>query len=374
MLSKFDYKRPATIEEALGYLETPGGNMIMSGGTDLLVQIRSKMCKPDVVVDITRIPELKRVQDASENIFIGGAVTFSEIMEDPIIDRYLPLLKQASMQFGSPLIRNLGTIAGNIQTASPAGDGLIALFTLMAEVVLISTKRERKIPITDFIVGPKKTSKEPNEIIKGFQISKKKYDFNRFFKIGKRNALAISIVNGGILQYFGIDFRFWKGNIGRQKVMGLFGNVNYFAEYLILPLSLTIGLILSKNKIFSKFFLLLALLAMSLTLFFTFTRGSYLAIAITIPVMLFLYFKSAKNEQGKKFYIKIVLLFLLLTIIALAIIYIPHPLNKKGTTLGKLRSRVTIEALTSGSSTLRRIAIWKCTWMMIKDYPYRVLV
>lgn len=203
MLSKFDYKRPATIEEALEYLETPGKNMVISGGTDLLVQIRSKMCKPDVVVDITRIPELKRIQDDSENIFIGGTVTFSEIMEDPIIDRYLPLLKQASMQFGSPLIRNLGTIAGNTQTASPAGDGLIALFTLMAEVVLISTKRERKVPITDFIIGPKKTSKEPNEIIKGFQISKKKYDFNRFFKIGKRNALAISIVNGGIMINFG---------------------------------------------------------------------------------------------------------------------------------------------------------------------------
>lgn len=173
----------------------------------------------------------------------------------------------------------------------------------------------------------------------------------------------------GILQYFGIDFRFWKGNIGRQKVMGLFGNVNYFAEYLILPLSLTMGLFLVKNKIFNKFFLLLALLAMGLTLLFTFTRGSYLAIAITIPIMSFLYFKSAKNEKSKKFYIKIVLAFLLLTIIALALIYVPHPLNRGNTVLGKLKSRVTIKTLTSGSSTLRRIATWKFTWMMIKDYP-----
>ena len=172
----------------------------------------------------------------------------------------------------------------------------------------------------------------------------------------------------GILQYYGIDFRVWERDIGRQRVMGVFGNVNYFAEYLIFPLSLSIGLILSKNKIFNKFFLILGLLAMGLALLFTFTRGSYLAIAITIPMMLFLYFKSAKNEKDKKFYMKIALLFLLLTIIAIALIYVPHPLNKKGTTLGKLRSRVTIETLTSDSSILNRIAIWKYTWMMIEDY------
>ena len=173
----------------------------------------------------------------------------------------------------------------------------------------------------------------------------------------------------GILQYLGIDFKFWAGNVRRQRVMGLFGNVNYFAEYLILPLSLTIGLILTKNKIFNKFFLLLALLAMGLTLLFTFTRGSYLAIVIAIPVMLLLYFTSAVTEQTKKLYKKIILIFLLLIIIAIALIYIPHPLNRKGTTLGTLKSRVTIETLTSSSSILRRVAIWKCTWMMIEDYP-----
>ena len=173
----------------------------------------------------------------------------------------------------------------------------------------------------------------------------------------------------GILQYLGIDFEFWEGNVGRQRVMGLFGNVNYFAEYLILPLSLTIGLIFAKNTIFNKLFLFIALFVMGLALLLTFTRGSYLAIAITIPVILFLYFKSSANKQNKLFYKKIILYFILLAIIALAIIYIPHPLNREDSTLGKLRSRVTIESLTSGSSVLRRVATWKFTWMMIEDYP-----
>jgi O-antigen ligase/Flp pilus assembly protein TadD len=174
----------------------------------------------------------------------------------------------------------------------------------------------------------------------------------------------------GILQYLGIDFEFWGGNLaGRRQIFGLFGNVNYFAEYMILPLSLTIGLILSKEKVFNRFFLLLILVIMSTALFLTFTRGSYLAIALSIPVILFLYYRSSSNDTNKQYYKKIILYFLLLVIIALAAIYVPHPLNKKNTPLGKLRNRVTIESLTSGSSILRRVATWKFTWMMVEDYP-----
>jgi len=173
----------------------------------------------------------------------------------------------------------------------------------------------------------------------------------------------------GILQYLGIDFEFWEGNVGRQRVMGLFGNVNYFAEYIILPLSLTIGLILAKNTIFNRIFLFIALIAMGGALVFTFTRGSYLAITIAVPVILLLYFKSASSEKNKTIYKKYILYFLLVAIVALSIIYIPHPLNREGTTLGRLRSRVTLESLTSGGSVLRRVATWKFTWMMIEDYP-----
>ncbi len=173
----------------------------------------------------------------------------------------------------------------------------------------------------------------------------------------------------GILQYFGIDFRVWMRDIDRLKMIGFFGNVNYFAEYLIFLLSLSIGLILSKNKPYNKFFLFLAMLSMGLTLLFTFTRGSYLAMTVAIPMMLLLYVKSVGNEQTKKRYKKTILCFILLAIIALAVIYIPSPLNRQDTILGKLRSRVTIESLTSGESALRRIATWKFTQMMIEDYP-----
>jgi hypothetical protein len=83
----------------------------------------------------------------------------------------------------------------------------------------------------------------------------------------------------GILQYLGIDFEFWAGNIDRNQVFGLFGNVNYFAEFIILPLALSIGLFISRDKIFNRIFLLITLVIMGIALLLTFTRGSLLAIA-----------------------------------------------------------------------------------------------
>ncbi len=184
--------------------------------------------------------------------------------------------------------------------------------------------------------------------------------------------IIVGIIMGayGILQYLGIDFKFWKGNVGRSQVMGLFGNVNYFAEYIILPLMLSLGLFFSKEKIFHRFFLLIALIIMGTTLLLTFTRGSYLAVGITIPVILFLYHQSATGESQKKYYRKLIVYFLLLVMIASALVFIPHPFNKENMPLGKLKNRVSITALTPGDSrdsVLRRIATWKFTWMMIED-------
>ncbi len=172
----------------------------------------------------------------------------------------------------------------------------------------------------------------------------------------------------GILQYLGIDFEFWKGNRGRNQVFGLFGNVNYFAEYIILPLATAVNLFLAREKVFSRSFLLLSVLIMGIALLLTFTRSAYLGIAISILVMLFLFLKNAPHEASKKYYKKVMVYLLLLIIITSAIIYIPHPLNQRNTFLGKLRSRITLDSVISGTSILRRIATWKFTWMMVEDY------
>ena len=172
----------------------------------------------------------------------------------------------------------------------------------------------------------------------------------------------------GILQYQGIDFSFWTGNIGRQNVFGLFGNVNYFAEYLIIPLTIAVPLFfVSRNKI-KKLLLLIGILVMGGSLILTFTRGSYLGFGTSLIFMFFLFISSSGKtfiKENKKFLIVIFLAIILI----ISLIVIPNPLNKPGTVISKIKSRTSVTQLIQGSSIKRRIATWKFTVLMIKDHP-----
>jgi len=172
----------------------------------------------------------------------------------------------------------------------------------------------------------------------------------------------------GIFQYQGIDFAFWKANIGRQQVFGLFGNVNYFAEYLIVPLPLAISLFFVCRNRTKKILLLIGILAIGGSLILTFTRGSYLAIGISSLFMFLLYLVA----QGKSFikeYKKIFIIILAFIILVTFLFAIPNPLNKSGTVISKIKGRISISQFTSGSSLKRREAIWGFTTLMIKDHP-----
>jgi len=172
----------------------------------------------------------------------------------------------------------------------------------------------------------------------------------------------------GILQYMGIDFDFWKGNIARQQVFGLFGNVNYFAEYLIVPLPLVISLFfITRNKT-HKTLLLVGILAMSGSLILTFTRGSYLAIGIS-SIFMFLLYLISRGKSFIKEYKKIFIFALALIILITFLFVLPNPINKPGTVIYKIKGRTSISQFTQSSSLKRRIAIWKFTMLMIKDRP-----
>ena len=171
----------------------------------------------------------------------------------------------------------------------------------------------------------------------------------------------------GIFQYNGIDFSFWARNIGRQQVFGLFGNVNYFAEFLIVPLPIAVSLFFASRNKFKKILLLIATLAMGTSLIATFTRGSYLSFGVSLIFMFFLLLISrGKNfiKNNKKIFI------ILVAIIIITFLFVvPTPLNKSGTVISKINSRISVTQLTQSSSIKRRIAIWKFTVLMIKDHP-----
>ncbi|RLC36261.1 MAG: hypothetical protein DRH33_07300 [Candidatus Nealsonbacteria bacterium] len=172
----------------------------------------------------------------------------------------------------------------------------------------------------------------------------------------------------GILQYRGIDFSFWIRNIGRQQVFGLFGNVNFFAEYLIIPLPIAVSLFFASQNKFKKTLLLIAILAMGTSLIVTFTRSSYLGFGVSLIFMAILFITlQGKNfiKENKKFFIII-----LVTIIIITLLFvIPNPLNKSGTVIYKIKSRVSVAQLSQSFSIGSRIANWKYTTLMIKDNP-----
>ena len=172
----------------------------------------------------------------------------------------------------------------------------------------------------------------------------------------------------GILQYRGIDFSFWIRNIGRQQVFGLFGNVNFFAEYLIIPLPIAVSLFFASQNRFKKILLLIAILAMGTSLIVTFTRSSYLGFGISLIFMATLFITLQDKsfvKENKKLFIIILAAIIIITLLFV----IPNPLNKSGTVIYKIKSRISISQLNQSFSISSRISNWKFTTLMIKDNP-----
>ena len=171
-LNKFQYVKPATLNEAADILYQNGDEAsILNGGTDLLVRMRDKMIKPKVVVDVKAIPELKELKyTEEEGLFIGAAVTMNEIVcSDIILEKY-KILAEAAHEVGSYQLRNRATMTGNVCNASPSGDTIAPLYVLSANIKIFSKEGIKLVPIDDFILGVRKIALKPGEIVVGIQI------------------------------------------------------------------------------------------------------------------------------------------------------------------------------------------------------------
>lgn len=172
---------------------------IIAGGTDLVLEIeRGGHSDKSILIDISRIPDLNTIQFENEEIHIGSLVTHNQAASSPVIQNNAACLAEACYQVGSPQIRNRGTIAGNLLTASPANDTITPLVALDATIVLTSLNGERRVKVADFYTGVRKTLLQKDEILKEIVISAKKNVKSSFYKLALRNAQAISLVNAAI--------------------------------------------------------------------------------------------------------------------------------------------------------------------------------
>ena len=185
-----DVHLPRTLDEALELRAAHPEALPIAGGTDLMVAINFDRVRPEALLDVSRLPELREWRFSGGDVFLGAGVTYTRILHE------LPQLRalaEASRGVGSPQIRNRGTVGGNLGTASPAGESLPVLAAHDAEIGLVAAGgRERWVPWNAFLTGVKTNALGPDELILGARW--RHLDGPQSYsKVGTRNAMVISI-------------------------------------------------------------------------------------------------------------------------------------------------------------------------------------
>ncbi|MGH9292028.1 MAG: FAD binding domain-containing protein, partial [Acidimicrobiales bacterium] len=184
---------PGTLEELMAELAERPAADVLAGGTDLMVEVNFGRHHPGDVVSLARVLELRGWRREGDEIVLGAALTYTDMMELELAS-LLPALAQAARTVGSPQIRNAGTLGGNLATGSPAGDTLPVLLALGARVVCSSTSGERELPIAEFMVGAKRTALQPGEVVSSVRLPVPPPGArHEFLKVGTRNAMVIAV-------------------------------------------------------------------------------------------------------------------------------------------------------------------------------------
>lgn len=197
------YYTPSTLQEAVELLAAHGeGARIVAGATDLILELeRGQRPGVDILVDISRIPGQDQITFDDEGwVHLGPLVTHNHCAGSELIQQRAFTLARACWQVGAPQIRNRGTVAGNIITASPANDAIPPLVALGAQLTLLSVDGERTIPIEDFYTGVRKTVMKDGELMSdiAFPVLAENAR-SMFIKLGLRRAQAISVVNTAVV-------------------------------------------------------------------------------------------------------------------------------------------------------------------------------
>lgn len=202
MLPEFDFLQPKTLPDALSVL-AGADVMPIAGGTNVIADLRAGKHEPVVLVDLSRLAELRGVRRENGHLVVGGGTTITELLRDPLIAQHAPALAQAAQVFANPLIRNRATVGGNLVDASPAADTAPPLLALGAEVELASAAGTRRVPLADFLVGVRRTLRRPDELLTAviWPIPGER-SASAFRKLGLRKADAISVLSAAVAVTF----------------------------------------------------------------------------------------------------------------------------------------------------------------------------
>jgi CO/xanthine dehydrogenase FAD-binding subunit len=184
---------PDRLDDALAALAGDPATTVLAGGTDLMVDVNYGRRRPETVLSLRRVDELRRWRVEGREVVLGATTTYTTMLGAELAG-LLPALAQAARTVGGPQIRNTGTVGGNLATASPAGDTLPVLVAHDATVELASVDGRRIVPVDELIVGPKRTGLAPGELIVAVRVPVREGPAE-FLKIGVRNAMVIAVAS-----------------------------------------------------------------------------------------------------------------------------------------------------------------------------------
>jgi len=199
-LHAITYESPKTIADAVKLLAAHGEKARpLSGGTDLVIQLRAGTRRPEYVVDVKSIPELTRISFSLQHgLHLGAAVSCIEIHENADMRRYYPGLTEAAHLIGSLQIQSRASVGGNLCNGSPAGDSTPALIALGAKARLVGPKGERVVPVETFITGPARTVLQPGELLIELLIdAPAPHSSDAYLRFIPRNEMDIAVVGVG---------------------------------------------------------------------------------------------------------------------------------------------------------------------------------
>jgi len=190
---RVDVLTPRALDEALRLKAEHPDALPIQGGTDVMVALNFDRSRPGTVLNLNEVEELRGWSRQNGSLRLGAGLTYTEAMTGELAE-LLPALAEASRTVGSPQIRNRGTIGGNLGTASPAGDALPPLAIEAAEVECASVRGTRRVPLTEFVTGVKRTVLADDELITAAWVTPSQAP-QTFMKVGPRNAMVIAVVS-----------------------------------------------------------------------------------------------------------------------------------------------------------------------------------
>ncbi|MGO8724370.1 MAG: FAD binding domain-containing protein, partial [Acidimicrobiales bacterium] len=168
----FKYRAPSSRAELFGLLSDHGdGAKVLAGGTDLLVEMRSGLCRPEMVINLKKVEDFSGLSwSQADGLVIGPAVTVNELLDNERVRGSYPLLVECALTLASHQLRNRATVVGNIAHASPGADMAPGLLCLGARVLIGSARGQREMALEDFFTGVKRTALRDDEIVEAVTV------------------------------------------------------------------------------------------------------------------------------------------------------------------------------------------------------------